>query len=314
MQKERKEELEARWNACALPLAGSIPYLNSRPCRIRAKEDGEPFVEVLANRFPGRMSAEQWLQVFADGLVVKKGDGEVIVDPYLRVKAGQQYVRLFPDWVEPDVATNLKVVHEDEALLIVDKPAPLPMHEGGRFYKNTLMWLMNQAWPELSAGYAHRLDAETSGVLVCVKGREHRNRVQQSFEEGKVGKSYLARIQGWPEWSQKLVEEPVPAEGRSWGKLQQATTEFCTLEKYPDGTALVEARPVTGRTHQIRVHLWQQGFPIVGDRLYLPQGEKGEVQVAGLGAEPLALRSWKISFPHPITGEEASFEVARESE
>ncbi|GHC63120.1 RluA family pseudouridine synthase [Roseibacillus persicicus] len=309
MERARKEELEARWKACCDPLPGGIPYVNRRPCRIKAKEGGRRFIEILAERFPGKLSEEEWLQVFRDELIVRKATGEPVTDPHLLVTTGHQYERLLPDWVEPEVGTDLKVIHEDEVLLIIDKPAPIPMHEGGRFCKNTLMWLMNQAWPELDVRYAHRLDAETSGALVCVKGRDYRSAVQLSFEQGDVFKSYLARIQGWPDWEKLLIENDVPAEGRVWGKPLQAATEVKLLERCPDGTALVEARPLTGRTHQIRVHLWQEGFPIVGDRLYLPGRKLGVAEIAGMGAEPLALRSWKIAFPHPVTGKQVGFEA-----
>ncbi|MGJ8726746.1 MAG: RluA family pseudouridine synthase [Roseibacillus sp.] len=283
--------------------------MNRRPCRIKAAEDGLTFIEVLAGRFPGKLSDEEWRKVFRDGLIVSNGTGEVIDDPELQVVTGHQYVRLLPEWVEPPVGTDLKVIYEDEVLLIIDKPAPLPMHEGGRFCKNTLMWLMNTAWPELDVRYAHRLDAETSGALVCVKGRKYRSAIQTSFEQGDVSKVYLARVQGYPRWEEKLIENTVPAEGRVWGKPLEAQTEMKVMERLDDGTTLIEARPLTGRTHQIRVHLWQEGLPIIGDRLYLAEGKLGKAEIAGLGAEPLALRSWKISFPHPMTGEMVSFEA-----
>ena len=311
VQEGRKEELELRWHACCEPLPGGVAYLNRRPCRIKAAEGGKTFIEVLAGRFPGKLSEGEWRKVFRDGLIVCKATGEIVSDPELKVRTGDQYERLLPDWVEPAVGTDLKVVHEDEVLLIIDKPAPLPMHEGGRFCKNTLMWLMGKAWPELEVRYGHRLDAETSGVLVCVKGREYRSAIHSLFEQGDVSKSYLARVQGHPEWEELLVDRTVPAEGRVWGKPLEARTEMRVMERLEDGTSLVEARPLTGRTHQIRVHLWQEGFPIVGDRLYLADGKLGRPEIAGLGAEPLALRSWKISFPHPATGERVSFEVER---
>ncbi len=300
---QRRQELEARWQQCCQPLPGSIPYLNQRPCRIKAKEEGLSFREVLSNRFPGKLSDAEWEQVFLDGLIVRKSDGEAVTDSQLLVTAGHQYLRLLPDWVEPAVATNLKVLAEDEVLLVIDKPAPLPMHEGGRFCKNTLIHLMGEAWPELEVRYTHRLDAETSGVVICVKGQRYRSAVQKSFEQGQVAKSYLARVLGHPNWENKLVDRTVPAEGRWWGQALQARTEFSVRERCQDGTTLIEARPLTGRTHQIRVHLWQEGFPICGDRLYLPEGQLGEVELAGVGAEPLALRCWKMSLPHPVTGE-----------
>lgn len=309
MQAERREELEIRWHSCCDPLPGCQPYLNRRPCRIKAKEGGRPFVEVLANRFPGKLSEEEWRQVFRDGLLLRKDTEEPVTDPDLRVTTGHQYVRLLPNWVEPEVATDLRVVFEDNVLLIIDKPAPMPMHEGGRFCKNTLMALMARAWPELDVRYTHRLDAETSGVLVCVKGQEYRNVVQLAFEQGKVGKSYLALVAGHPEWEHQVVERTVPAEGRWWGKPLPAVTEFQVLEHRRDGTSLVEAKPITGRTHQIRVHLWQEGFPIVGDRLYLADGQLGVAEIAGVGAKPLALRSWKIALPHPESGKRVTFAV-----
>lgn len=312
MRNRRYEELEARWRACCDPLPGCKPYLNRRPCRIKAKEGGLPFIELLANRFPGKLTEEEWLAVFAQGQMITKDGAEVISDPYLQVRTGDEYVRLLPNWVEPAVGTDLKVIYEDEVLLVIDKPAPMPMHEGGRFCKNTLLSLMEKAWPELDVRYTHRLDAETSGVLVCVKGQDYRNAVQKQFEESKIDKSYLARVQGHPDWECKLAEHNVPAEGRSWGKPLEARTEFFVRKINDDGTALVEAQPLTGRTHQIRVHLWQEGVPIVGDRLYLPNGERGKVEIAGLDAEPLALRSWKISLFHPVSGERVSFQATEE--
>ena len=286
--------------------------MNRRPCRIKAAEGGKSFIAVLAGRFPDKLSDAEWRAVFRDGLIVAKDTGEPIEDPELKVMTGHQYERLLPDWVEPAVATDLRVVYEDEVLLIIDKPAPLPMHEGGRFCKNTLMWLMKEAWPEMDVRYGHRLDAETSGVLVCVKGREYRSAIHTLFEQGDVSKSYLARVQGHPEWDQLFVDQTVPAEGRVWGKPLEAQTELQVVDRLEDGTALIEARPLTGRTHQIRVHLWQKGFPIIGDRLYLADGQLGAPAIEGLGAEPLALRSWKISFPHPASGELVSFEVERQ--
>jgi len=188
------------------------------------------------------LSVAEWEKVFEQGQLVREDDQVPVNDPYVRVTAGHRYQRLLPDWVEPDTASDLQVVAEDDTLLILDKPGPLPMHEGGRFFKNTLKWLMAQAWPEMNVRYAHRLDAETQGLLVCVKGR-----------------------------------------------------------------ALVEARPKTGRTHQIRVHLWQEGHAIVGDRRYLPEHQVGEKEIGVKGDEPLCLLSAKVTFRHPSTQEELTF-------
>ena len=303
----RKAELESRWQAVCEPLPGRIPYLNRRPCRIRAAEDGRRFIDLLEARFPGKLSVTEWEKVFEQGQLVREDDQVPVNDPYVRVTAGHRYQRLLPDWVEPDIASDLQVVAEDETLLILDKPSPLPMHEGGRFFKNTLKWLMAQAWPEMNVRYTHRLDAETQGLLICVKGNEARNEVQGQFARNEVGKVYHALVHGQPSWKDRLVETPVPAEGREWGKPLSAATELRVLEQRLGGRALVEARPKTGRTHQIRVHLWQEGHAIVGDRRYLPEHQVGEKEIGVKGDEPLCLLSAKVTFRHPSTQEELTF-------
>lgn len=79
----------------------------------------------------------------------------------------------------------------------------------------------------------------------------------------------------------------------------------------PSGTALVEARPITGHTNQIRIHLWHLGFPIIGDAAYLADGEIGETQTLAVGDSPLCLHAWKITFQHPLTKEHVTFEAER---
>jgi len=307
---ERKADLERRWQEAVTPLPGSVPYENRRPFRIRQREEGLSLLEIFLSRFPKGVREEYWLEVFDKG-DLRDLENRVVSDPHLKPQAGVQFVRLMRDWVEPEVATDLKVVWEDEALLVIDKPAPLGMHEGGRFYKNTLSWMMAKAWPELDARYGHRLDSETSGVLLCTKCEEARRRLQRSFEAREVEKEYCAIVHGSPSWEQKLIENEVPTGGREDGALQSAQTEVKVLERRDDGTSVLSCRPLTGRTHQIRVHLWQEGLPIQGDGWYLPGGIRGEGLVFKLGESGLRLRSWKVGLKHPFSGEVVDFEVNR---
>ncbi len=307
---ERREVLEKRWRLACSPLAGCQPYTSRRPFRIRQFESGRTFLEVLESRFPKALSQEAWENVFRKGLLIWKS-GEPVLDGSCQVFAGQQFVRLIPNCVEPAVATDLKVVDEDDVFLILDKPAPLPMHEGGRFFKNTLRWLMAQSWPELDVRYAHRLDAETSGLLICVKGEKYKSEVQSQFEQGIVEKTYLVRVLGHPPWDEKVIEHRVSVDGRPSGKRLDAETRVRILEKSVDGTSLIEAKPLTGRTHQIRVHLWQEGFPIEGDGRYQLEGTLGEVEIPSVEDTRLALRAWRVSLLHPRTGERVHFEVDR---
>ncbi|MDP0490761.1 MAG: RluA family pseudouridine synthase [Verrucomicrobiota bacterium JB023] len=317
MDEARRKELEERWRVVAESQPGCVPYLNRRPCRIRQHEDGLTVAEMLEGRFPGKLGLDGWREVIAKGEILT-ADNEVVHDPGMRVKAGDRLIRCLPEWVEPRVATDLRIVYEDDILLVVDKPAPLPMHEGGRFYKNTIAWMMREAWPEMGVQHGHRLDAETSGVLICVKTKatvpgawkDWNNSVQGQFERGEVEKEYLALVHGSPEWEKKLIEHPVRQTGRDWGKPQESQTIGEVLERRGDGTTLMRMRPLTGRTHQIRVHLWEEGHSIVGDRLYLPDHEKGGFTIASPGEDGLCLRAWKLRMKHPLSGEAIEFSVS----
>jgi 23S rRNA-/tRNA-specific pseudouridylate synthase len=86
-----------------------------------------------------------------------------------------------------------------------------------------------------------------------------------------------------------------------------ARTDFKLIEKLPDGTALLEARLGSGRTNQIRVHLWEMGFPVVGDPCYLPGGKMGDKQTLDIGDAPMELEAWKLVFTHPVSGEKMEF-------
>jgi 23S rRNA-/tRNA-specific pseudouridylate synthase len=133
--------------------------------------------------------------------------------------------------------------------------------------------------------------------------------LQPQFSRGTVGKTYLAKVMGSPEWDQSTCNAPIsdtPGELGSRAVEPEAglaaRTDFSVLSRFPNGTTLLEVRPWTGRTNQIRVHLWDMGFPICGDAAYLPGKQLGETQTHSLGDPPLFLHSWKIQFKHPLTG------------
>ncbi len=233
------------------------------------------------------------------------------------MRAGEHYLHLTPAQREPDVNADIRVLFEDEAILVINKPAPLPVHVGGRFNRNTLQFIIDIVWHPLRPRTVHRLDANTTGVMVLCKTRHFARQVQPQFERGEVEKVYLARVQGHPPQDQFICDAPVSAEagklgGRSVDEAGlEARTEFRVLQRDADGTALIEARPITGRTNQIRIHLWHLGFPILGDAAYLADGEIGDTQTLAVGDPPLCLHAWRIAFTHPLTKERATFESDR---
>lgn len=199
----------------------------------------------------------------------------------------------------------LNILYEDEALLIVDKPAgmvvhPAPGHEGG-----TLVNALLAHRPELSpldrAGIVHRLDRYTSGVLLVAKTEEVRRALQCQFRSRRVYKVYLALVEGQLTPREGRIEAPL---GRDPSHRQRmavvadgrlASTTY-KVREYFEHFTLLEVRPETGRTHQIRVHLSAIGHPVVGDSVY---GRRH----TPLGLSRYFLHAWRLGFTHPTKGE-----------
>ena len=235
------------------------------------------------------------------------------------VRAGAQYFHVLPAAAEPDVNADIRIVHEDEAILVVHKPAPLPMHPCGRFNRNTLQYILSQLYLPQSPRPAHRLDANTTGLVLFSRTRHFARILQTQFDSSRGGgieKRYLARVQGHPTTDQFRCDLPIQEDPGELGSRKvdllegvAAQTEFRVLARSPDGTSLLEAVPITGRTNQIRVHLWHLGFPICGDLTYRPGHQLGDLQTAPLSSPPLCLFAQRISLTHPLTRERVVYEA-----
>ncbi|MGC3991222.1 MAG: RluA family pseudouridine synthase [Chthoniobacteraceae bacterium] len=153
--------------------------------------------------------------------------------------------------------------------------------------------------------------------MLITRTRHFASRLQPQFTRGEVEKRYLVRIQGQPEADEFECTAPISAEPGEVGTRTvdfanglEARTGFRVLRREADGTTLLEARPLTGRTNQIRVHLWHLGTPVCGDSVYLPQQVLGDTQTLPVGAPPLCLHAWQMRFSHPLTGENVEFTAA----
>ncbi len=299
------------------PLPGSQPYDNVCPVRIPTGCDQLTLLDALCRMF-SHVERDFWVGLFSEGKLLK-ADGTP-ASPEGGVRSGEKYLRLLPGTVEAPVATDIRVLHEDESIVVLHKPAPLPMHPSGRYHRHTLQWLVNAAWAPEKPRAVHRLDANTTGLVLFGRSRRRAGLLQEGFKNGSIEKIYLARVKGHPEWSDFECDSPISRESSRMGTRtvdeedgHEARTRFTVLSRDSDGTTLLEARPLTGRTNQIRIHLWQLGFPILGDQAYLSDGELGETQTLSLEDPPLCLHAWKLSFDHPLHGRRMEFVDERPS-
>jgi 23S rRNA pseudouridine1911/1915/1917 synthase len=243
--------------------------------------------------------------------------------PGARVVAGQLVLLWRPPWDETPVPTDVAVLYEDEHLLAVDKPPKLPVHPTARYHHNTLIKVLQRARPKQFLSLGHRLDRETSGVLLVAKTAACDRALKRDLEaRAGIEKIYTAITWGVPvaPGERLRVDRPLELDLESRTKVKMrigttpdalsASTIFRGLEVAGDRYALVRCELLTGRQHQIRVHLASLGTPIVGDKLYAfdetfftrdADGEQTEDDLARLEMPRQALHAAELRLPHPIT-------------
>jgi 23S rRNA pseudouridine1911/1915/1917 synthase len=245
--------------------------------------------------------------------------GSVLVDGAARAKSfrleGGEEVELEPEEPAGPLEREelpLRVAWEDEHLLVVDKPAGVVVHPAPGHAKGTLVHgLVGQAagGEEERPGIVHRLDRDTSGLLVVARSEEAHKRLQGLIRRRAVEREYAALVRGRPRSRAGRIEAPIGRDRHEPTRVsldtdvpREAVTHFEVEELFPKH-ALLAVRLETGRTHQIRVHLAAIGLPVSGDRVYGVAGD--------LGLERQFLHARRLAFEHPFTNErvEASSEL-----
>jgi RluA family pseudouridine synthase len=267
-----------------------------------------------------RLTREYWLEQLDLGRIVYGShlhSAQTRVDKDRIVKEGERFIQIEPNCVEPQVNGNIELIYEDAAILAIHKPSNLPSHASGRFCRNTVDYILGQVYAPEKLHLAHRLDAATSGIMVLSRRHKHAGPLQQQFASGTVKKTYLAHVHGHPHENDFVCEEPIAATTSEKGTRTvdpaglPASTSFHVIERFSDGTTLLQVEPHTGRTNQIRIHLSHLRLPIIGDEAYGNTAIEAEKTMhhESTASEHARLRlhAWKLSLLHPATKQPIHF-------
>lgn len=282
---------------------------------IEPQEAGARLDQYLARRFTYR-SRTGWVSKIREG---KLRVGGRKVRPSYLLKPGDVIEYRSPPLPEPPVDTNCPIIHEDDSLLAVSKSGNIPVHPSGRYFLHTVLHVLGRDRPDGWLRIVHRLDRETSGVLAFAKSLVAAQRLTRQFEDRLIRKSYLCVVWGH-------LHEPQDIDRPLGRNIDSGVRKAVGVD--PDGrpsrtlvrplsrgreVTLVEARPLTGRLHQIRVHLKSIGHPVVGDKLYGKDENMFLKTLAGesltdedyekLGFRRQALHAWRLGLAHPASGQ-----------
>ena len=291
--------------------------------RLQPAHAGWRLDRALADAVP-TMSRERLKALVRSGAL---SDGAVR-DPASKVRGDEAFVLAVP---EPEAAHNeaqdipLRVIFEDDHLLIVDKPAGLVVHPAAGNRDGTLVnALLHHCRGSLSGiggvarpGIVHRIDKDTSGLLVVAKTDVAHEGLAKQFAAHSIDRRYLAIVNGVPTIKEGIVDAPLARSSANRKKIaiveegrgKRAVTHWSRISSLRNA-GLVECRLETGRTHQVRVHMASIGHPLLGDPVYGRAGKDHRKLLHELGFHRQALHAAELGFVHPVTKQKLSFSSA----
>ena len=251
------------------------------------------------------VSRVQFQQLIADGSVVV--NGAIQQKPAYKLEPGSLVTYQVPVQEEANLlrqSIDVEVLYLDENVVVVNKPTGMVVHPGAGNQQDTLVNAILNRWPEIASvgeaerpGIVHRLDKDTSGVLILARNQTAYSWLVRQFKSRKTKKTYLALVDGEPPSPTGRIETAIGRDEKNRQRMavvygdkgRNAVTEYQTLESFKNHT-LLEVQPLTGRTHQIRVHLAFIGCPVTGDKIYGRRKKTLEISRFFLHAYKLAIK------------------------
>lgn len=290
-----------------MPMIGTETIIEAE-----TNEQGLRMDVLLARRFP-ELSRSHLQKLITDGLVTVNGK---LTKSNYKTQAADQIKIIFPEAKPVEItaeAIPLDILYEDNDIIVINKPRGMVVHPAAGNYAGTLVNALLEHCKDLSGingeirpGIVHRLDKDTSGVMVVAKNDRAHIDLAEQIKHRTASRKYLAIVHGTIAEEQGIINAPIgrhPSDRKkmavTFSNSKEAVTRFRVIERFINHT-LVECKLQTGRTHQIRVHMQYIGHPVVGDPKYGP--EKKRFAISGQ-----ALHSAELSLKHPITGEEMLF-------
>lgn len=262
------------------------PYVFEFRCYFKPRWKNKTVFDVFMDEFR-HADYDYWCKEFYDGRVLCSGRP---IDKDTQWEDGMLVVHIVHRHESPVFAKKLDIVQDTKDFVVVNKPASMPVHACGTYRRNTLVAVLRAFHGYEALHVLHRLDKETSGLVVLGKTPASASQFSKALKERSVFKTYVAEVNGlFPDdlsectrpvlWDKREIRASVSDEGL------EAKTEFKVLRRnQARGTSFLECRPLTGRSHQIRIHLAHLGYPIVNDPLYGKVADKGEA--GGHGRSP----------------------------
>ncbi|MEG1870525.1 MAG: RluA family pseudouridine synthase [Peptostreptococcaceae bacterium] len=255
---------------------------------------------------------------FIQGIIDEKSitvNGKIVKSNY-KLKKDDEIVVILPEPIELDVKAEnieLNIVYEDSDVIVINKPKNMVVHPAPGNYRGTLVNGLLYHCNDLSGingvirpGIVHRIDKDTTGILVIAKNDEAHNALAKQFKDHSIKREYYALVEGSFSKEEGIIDKPLGRNKKDRFKMdivedgRRAVTHYEVLEQYDKGISLIKCVLETGRTHQIRVHMASIGHPLIGDVVYGFKKQKFKI-------EGQALHAKTLGFIHPSTGEYIEF-------